>query len=173
MNVRWGDQADAALSVLQAVQAIETGAARVVALVYGTDQRSAGTKYGGPQAMGGDQFLSYVYHAPWGMTSQGAFYALMFRVYADRYGISERDLGYVAVAQRQRFGAQSQRDPAQGDHARRLHGGPRYIVGAPATVRLLPDQRRRRVALIVAEAEPREEACRSGRSGSRPPGATT
>ncbi len=101
MDVRWGDQADAVLSVLQAVQAIETGAAEVVALVYGNDQRSAGTQYGGPQAMGGDMFLSYVYHAPWGMTSQGALYAMTFRAYADRYGISERDLGHVAVAQRQ------------------------------------------------------------------------
>ncbi|KMK64929.1 thiolase family protein [Puniceibacterium sp. IMCC21224] len=101
MDVRWGDQADAVLSVLQAVQAIETGAADVVALVYGNDQRSAGIQYGGPQAMGGDLFLSYVYHAPWGMTSQGALYAMTFRAYADRYGISERDLGHVAVAQRQ------------------------------------------------------------------------
>lgn len=101
MNVRWGDQADAVLSVLQAVQAIEAGAAEVVALVYGNDQRSVGTQYGGPQAMGGDLFLSYVYHAPWGMTSQGALYALTFRAYADRYGISERELGQVAVAQRQ------------------------------------------------------------------------
>ncbi|MGB3405895.1 MAG: thiolase family protein [Jannaschia sp.] len=101
MNVRWGDQADAVLSVVQAVHAIETGAAQVVALVYGNDQRSVGTQYGGPQAMGGDQFLSYVYHAPWGMTSQGALYAMTFRAYADRYGIDERALGHVAVAQRE------------------------------------------------------------------------
>lgn len=101
MNVRWGDQADAVLSVVQAVQAIETGAAEVVALVYGNDQRSVGTQYGGPQAMGGDLFLSYVYHAPWGMTSQGALYAMTFRRYAEQYGITERELGHVAVAQRQ------------------------------------------------------------------------
>lgn len=101
MNVRWGDQADAVLSVAQACMAIETGMADVVALVYGNDQRSVGTQYGGPQAMGGDQFLSYVYHSPWGMTSQGALYALMFQRYSELYGISERDLGHVAVAQRQ------------------------------------------------------------------------
>ncbi len=101
LNVRWGDQADAVLSVYQAVTAIETGTADVVALVYGNDQRSVGTQYGGPQAMGGDMFLSYVYHAPWGMTSQGALYALMFRRYAELFGISERDLGHVAVAQRE------------------------------------------------------------------------
>ena len=99
MNVRWGDQADAVLSVVQACMAIESGMADVVALVYGNDQRSVGTQYGGPQAMGGDLFLSYVYHAPWGMTSQGALYALTFRRYAELYGISERDLGHVAVAQ--------------------------------------------------------------------------
>ncbi len=100
LDVRWGDQADAVLAVIQAVQAIETGMAEVVALVYGNDQRSAGTQYGGPQAMGGDAFLSYVYHAPWGLTSQGALYALTFRRYGERYGVSERDLGHVAVAQR-------------------------------------------------------------------------
>ena len=101
MNVRWGDQADAVLSVVQACMAIETGRADVVALTYGNDQRSVGTQYGGPQAMGGDAFLSYIYHAPWGMTSQGALYALMFRRYAELNGITERDLGHVAVAQRE------------------------------------------------------------------------
>jgi len=101
LDVRWGDQADAVLSVIQACMAIEAGAADVVALVYGNDQRSAGTQYGGPQAMGGDAFLAYVYHAPWGMTSQGALYALMFQRYREIYGFEERDLGHVAVAQRQ------------------------------------------------------------------------
>jgi acetyl-CoA acetyltransferase len=101
MNVRWGDQADAVLSVVQACMAIETGMADVVAIVYGNDQRSVGTQYGGLHAMGGDLFLSYVYHAPWGMTSQGALYALMFRRFAELYGVSERDLGHVAVAQRE------------------------------------------------------------------------
>jgi acetyl-CoA acetyltransferase len=101
LNVRWGDQADAVLSVVQACMAIESGMADVVALVYGNDQRSVGTQYGGPQAMGGDLFLSYVYHAPWGLTSQGALYALMFRRFCELYGVSERDLGHVAVAQRE------------------------------------------------------------------------
>ncbi len=101
MNVRWGDQADAVLSVVQACSAIESGLADVVALVYGNDQRSVGTQYGGPQAMGGDMFLSYVYHSPWGMTSQGALYALMFRRFSELYGVTDSDLGHVAVAQRE------------------------------------------------------------------------
>jgi acetyl-CoA acetyltransferase len=100
INPRWGDQADAVLSVAQAVTAIEAGLAETIALVYGNDQRSAEIQYGGPQAMGGDAFLSYVYHAPWGLTSQGALYALTFRAYCHERGFDPLDLGEVAVAQR-------------------------------------------------------------------------
>jgi acetyl-CoA acetyltransferase len=100
LNPRWGDQADAVLSVVQACMAIECGLAEVVALIYGNDQRSVGTQYGGPQAMGGDAFLSYVYHAPWGLTSQGALYAMTYQAYKHARGYTEADLGQVAVAQR-------------------------------------------------------------------------
>jgi acetyl-CoA acetyltransferase len=100
VNPRWGDQADAVTAIAKAAQAIATGMAEVVALVYGNDQRSAAIQYGGPEAMGGDAFLSYVYHSPWGLTSQGALYALMFRRYMALTGASERDLGQVSVAQR-------------------------------------------------------------------------
>jgi acetyl-CoA acetyltransferase len=75
--------------------------AEVVALVYGNNQRSAKVQYGGPQAMGGNAFLAYVYHTPWGLTSQGALYALMWRRYMALTGATERDLGQVAVSQRQ------------------------------------------------------------------------
>lgn len=100
INPRWGDQSDAVMSVLQAVMAIESGFADVVALVYGNDQRSVGTQYGGPEAMGGSAFLSYVYHAPWGLTSQGALYAMTLQAYKHAHGFTERELGEVAVAQR-------------------------------------------------------------------------
>lgn len=100
LNVRWGGQADAMTAVLEAVAAINAGYCEVVALVYGNDQRSAAVQYGGPEAMGGNAFLSYVYHAPWGFTSQGALYAMMARRYLDERGISEAELGEVAVAQR-------------------------------------------------------------------------
>ena len=100
LDVRWGGQADAVQAVMQAVLAIESGMAEVIALVYGNDQRSAGTQYGGSDAQGAAAFLSYVYHAPWGLTSQGALYALMFRAYQHACGMSEAELGEVAVAQR-------------------------------------------------------------------------
>ncbi len=100
VNPRWGDQADAVTAVAKACMAIASGMAEVVALVYGNDQRSAAIQYGGPEAMGGDAFLSYVYHSPWGLTSQGALYGLMFRRYMELTGATERDLGQVSVAQR-------------------------------------------------------------------------
>lgn len=98
---RWAAQGDAATAVVEAMLAIHAGLAECVALVYGNDQRTAGTAYGGPAAMGGESYLSYVYYAPWGMTSQGALYALMTRRYMELTGFGEPDLGRVAVAQRQ------------------------------------------------------------------------
>ncbi len=100
IDARWGDQADAVTAVVKACMAVQTGMAEVVALVYGNDQRSAAVQYGGAQAMGGDTFMSYVYHTPWGLTSQGAIYALTFRRYMAQTNMTERELGAVAVAER-------------------------------------------------------------------------
>ncbi len=100
INPTWGGQQDAMLAVIEACMAIKSGLATCVALVYGNDQRSAAVQYGGPEAMGGNMFLSYVYHAPWGFTSQGSLYAMMFRRFSELTGCTERHLGEVAVAQR-------------------------------------------------------------------------
>jgi acetyl-CoA acetyltransferase len=98
---RWGGSGDAIGALLEGVLAITAGLASTVALVYGNDQRSVGTAYGGPNAMGGEAILSYVYYAPWGMTSQGALYAMMTQRYMQLHGVSAADLGQVAIAQRQ------------------------------------------------------------------------
>jgi acetyl-CoA acetyltransferase len=100
IDARWGGQADAMLGIIQACMAIQSGLAEVVALVYGNNQRSGGTNYGGDNAAGGGSFLSYIYHAPWGFTSQGALYAMMFRRYMELSGLTSAELGEVAVAQR-------------------------------------------------------------------------
>jgi acetyl-CoA acetyltransferase len=100
INPRWGVQADAMLGIQEACLAINAGMAEVVLLVYGNDQKSAAVNYGGANAAGGASFLSYVYHAPWGFTSQGALYAMQFQRYMHETGFTERDLGEVAVAQR-------------------------------------------------------------------------
>jgi len=100
LDPRWGGQADAVNAVQQACLAISCGMAEVIALVYGNDQRAATIRYGGEGAMGGETFLAYVYHAPWGLTSQGALYALTQRRYMHDTGATEADLGRVAVATR-------------------------------------------------------------------------
>ena len=99
INPRWSSQADAVNAVLQGALALHAGVADCVALIYGNDQRTGGTKYGGPTARG-EQFLSYVYYAPWGMTSQGALYAMMARRYMETRGLTEAELAEVALAQR-------------------------------------------------------------------------
>jgi acetyl-CoA acetyltransferase len=101
VSPRWGCEADSSQAIVAAMMAIKAGFCEVVALVYGNDQRSAKVQYGGPHAMGGGTNLSYVYHAPFGLTSQGALYALMQRRHMELTGATERDLGHVAVAQRQ------------------------------------------------------------------------
>lgn len=100
IDPRWAGQGDAVQSIIQGVMAIDSGLAECVALIYGNDQRTAGTQYGGPQAMGGDQYLSYVYYAPWGMTSQGALYAMMTQRYMQLYGLTEEQLGEISISQR-------------------------------------------------------------------------
>lgn len=99
LNPSWSSQADAVNAVLQGAVALHAGLADCVALVYGNDQRTAGTKYGGPTARG-EQFLSYVYYAPWGMTSQGALYAMMARRYMELQGVQPEHLAQIALAQR-------------------------------------------------------------------------
>ena len=100
INPSWSSQADSVNAVLQGALALHSGVAECIALVYGNDQRTAGTKYGGPTARG-EQFLSYVYYAPWGMTSQGALYAMMVRRYMELQGLRSEHLAEVALAQRQ------------------------------------------------------------------------
>lgn len=98
LNPSWGISGDAPRCIVEAVQAINAGLCTTVALVYGNAQRSVNTQYGGPQAMGGEAILSYVYYAPWGMTSQGALYAMMFKRHQLVYGTTEEQLAAVPVA---------------------------------------------------------------------------
>jgi acetyl-CoA acetyltransferase len=100
LDVRFAAQADAVNAVMTAVTAIHAGLAECIALVYGNNQRTKGTQYGGPQADGGERYLAYVYYAPWGLTSQGALYALMTQRYMALHGMTHAELGEIAVAQR-------------------------------------------------------------------------
>ena len=79
-----------------AAAAIRDGRADTVALVYATAQRSIGVQYGGSQ--GTRYYESYYYYHPWGFSSQGAHWALMFRRHQLTYGSTEEQLGAVAEA---------------------------------------------------------------------------
>jgi acetyl-CoA acetyltransferase len=100
VNPRWAAQGDAVNAVVTAALALHCGMAECVALIYGNDQRAVGTQYGGPQAMGGENYLSYIYYQPWGLTSQGALYALMTKRYMELTGFRSEDLAEVSIAQR-------------------------------------------------------------------------
>ena len=101
INPHWASQGDAVNAVMQAMLAIDAGFAECVALVYGNDQRSASTQYGGPNAAGGERFMAYTYYAPWGLTSQGALYAMTANRYMAETGFTEDDLGEVVIGLRQ------------------------------------------------------------------------
>jgi acetyl-CoA acetyltransferase len=76
------------VSLSLAMQAVASGAAKTVALVYGNNGRSVRVRYGG-----GDSQWS-----PWGMTSPGAIHAMMWRRHMHDYGTTHADLGWVAEA---------------------------------------------------------------------------
>jgi acetyl-CoA acetyltransferase len=73
---------------------IRSGAAKTIALVYGNNGRSSGDRYGGA----GDTYSSGGggLWFPYGMTSPGAFHALMARRHMALYGTKNEHLGIVA-----------------------------------------------------------------------------
>lgn len=77
-----------AVSMMLAAQAIASGSASVVALVYANNGRSKRVFYGGNDGL----------WAPWGMTSPGAIHAMMFRSHMHRFGTKHEDLAPVSVA---------------------------------------------------------------------------
>lgn len=102
---RWAAQLPAegrmtGVAIQQAVMAIDAGLASTVALVYGNDGRSGGHTYGGQGASASTAATGYGTNpslsAPYGMTSPGAFYALMFQRYRAKYGVTAEQLATVA-----------------------------------------------------------------------------
>ncbi len=81
------------MAIIEAMLAIETGAANHVALIYTNIGRSRRMNYGGDD--------SASVWDPWGFTSPGAAHAMMFRMHQQRYGTTTRQLAEVSVAFRQ------------------------------------------------------------------------
>ncbi|MGI8311884.1 thiolase family protein [Saccharopolyspora hattusasensis] len=88
-------------AIALAVNALRTGECRTVALVYGNNGRSAGATYGaggaGYTAAGEGYGTAPELTRPYGMTSPGAFSALMFQRHSHLYGTTEEQLAEVAV----------------------------------------------------------------------------
>lgn len=76
-----------------AVMAVATGMATTVALMYGTNQRSAGNRFA--EAAGDEDFL-----VPYGYFNIAGPAALAFRRHQHLYGTTEEQLGAIAVASR-------------------------------------------------------------------------
>ncbi|MDD7939691.1 thiolase family protein [Actinomycetospora lutea] len=87
-----------------AATALRAGQCHTVALVYGNDSRTRGATYGsggsGSTAAGEGYGTTPALLAPYGMTSPGAFSALMLARHRYRYGTTERQLGAVATTWR-------------------------------------------------------------------------
>jgi acetyl-CoA acetyltransferase len=92
----------AGVAVHTALAALATGQCRTVALVYGNDGASAGATYGGGVGEGYGTSASLV--APYGMTSPGAFYAMMLQRHRARYGTTEEQLATVSTTFREHAG---------------------------------------------------------------------
>jgi len=83
------------ICIEMACAVIAAGLARTVALVYGNDGRSAGDRYGGASDLYGSGGAGLWF--PYGMTSPGAFHALMAQRHMALYGTTEDQLGEIAV----------------------------------------------------------------------------
>jgi acetyl-CoA acetyltransferase len=80
------------MGIIEAAQALATGQAKYVALMYANIGRSRRVNYGG------DENPST--WDPWGFTSPGAAHAMMFRRHMELYGTTTRQLAEVSVAVR-------------------------------------------------------------------------
>jgi acetyl-CoA acetyltransferase len=84
----------AGICVETAAALIRDGRATTVALVYGNNGRSGGDRYGGASDAYGSGGAGLWF--PYGMTSPGAFHALMARRHMALYGTTSEELGTVA-----------------------------------------------------------------------------
>ncbi len=85
-----------AVAVQLAIGAIQSGMARAVALVYGNNGRSAGASYGGE---GGGGPTAH-YDTAYGMTSPGAYVAMMYQRYRELYSVPDLALAPLAINNR-------------------------------------------------------------------------
>ena len=86
-------------AIKAASDALEEGRCSTVAVLYASEQRSARIQYGGAST-GSKMYASYYYYHPWGFSSQGAHWALLFKRHQMLYGSTEEQLGAIAITLR-------------------------------------------------------------------------
>ncbi|MFZ9252053.1 MAG: thiolase family protein [Hylemonella sp.] len=86
----------AGICVQTAVAVLQAGLATTVALVYGNNGKSAGQRYGGDTDTYGSGGAGFWF--PYGMTSPGAFHALMMQSHMQRYGTRPEQLAEIPMA---------------------------------------------------------------------------
>lgn len=87
------------VALQNAVALVASGAAEVVACVYGNNGRSVQMKYGGEgPGEGGDSTVGY--DSMFGMTSPGAYVSMMYRRYRELYGAPDDSLARLAMNNR-------------------------------------------------------------------------
>ncbi|MDR7032201.1 thiolase family protein [Mesorhizobium sp. BE184] len=85
----------AAICIETAINLVASGRCKTVALVYGNNGRSAGAAYGGPEDSYGSGANGLWF--PYGMTSPGAFHALMMRRHMGLYGTTPEQIAQISM----------------------------------------------------------------------------
>jgi len=94
VNFQSAGGSQSGVALLQAATLIAAGQADVIACVYGNNGRSVRTVYGG------DAIPTSRYDDPYGMTSNGAYYAMLFRRHQHDFGTPIEALAEVAISNR-------------------------------------------------------------------------
>ena len=132
VNILEGSGRMSGVAVQLAVMVIASGQAETIALVYGNNGRSAGASYGGEASNDPNAYYDEIY----GMTSPGAYVAMMYRRYQHLYGVPDGALARSSHQQpRQRRAESCGRDEEAAD-PRRIRSSAIHCRAA-ALVRLL------------------------------------
>ncbi len=94
VNFQSAGGSQSGVALFQAAALIRAGQAGVIACVYGNNGRSAAVTYGG------GAIPTSRYDDPYGMTSNGAYYALLFRRHQHEFGTPIEALAEFAISNR-------------------------------------------------------------------------
>lgn len=92
VNYQGSGGSQSGVAVFEAANLIRSGAAKVIACVYGNHGRSIRMNYGGVA------LPTSRYANPYGMTSNGAYYGMMFRRHQHAFSTSADALGHIATS---------------------------------------------------------------------------